>query len=464
MRPLAWILLGYLVVAAGGQSLLQPVPAPGKVVDSTFDAKLGVTSAWLSNGVRVHHRFMDAQRDTILVHFTLAGGQIEETAENAGVTAAAGAIFGWPATSLLPPAEFEKLRQAHRVFITGRAADDTFGFQMTTVPESLEMGLRLAHDLIVDAHLDGDALARWRQRELEKHAQNETSVVYHFQAALWDLLSGSDPRRPVVTRAKLEAPTREQAQAWLTRLCSSAPLEVAIVGDVKWNYAQPLVEKYLASLPSRPREATHLAELRRWKRPAGPLERRVEYSTDAPHAVALYGFIGADGRDHRDAYALEVAVQVLRKRVTQRLRAELGWAMTTAVMFQWNAAYAESGVFQASIPCKPEHADGVRAELKRLFDEFAREGPTDDEVAAGRRQVAETQIAGMRNVGFWIDRLRTLTLHRVRLADLARAPDIIGQLTAEDVRNVFRQYYVPERTIQVTVVPRPATTAPAEGD
>lgn len=464
MRHLAWVLLGYLVLAANGQSLFQPEPTPGKVVDSSFDADLGITSAWLSNGVRVHHRFMDVQKNTVLLHFTLAGGQIEETAENAGVTAAAGAIFGWPATSLLPPAEFASLRQAHRVFVTGRAGDDTFSVQITTVPESLEMGLRLARELLCDARLDADAFARWRQKELEKHAQTEPSVAYHLQAALWDLVSGGDPRAPVVTRSKLEGSTREQAQAWLTRLCRSAPLEVAIVGDVKWNYLQPLVEKYVASLPARAREATHLAELRRWKRQAGPFERRVEYVTTVPHAVVLYGFIGADGRDHRDAYALEVAVQVLRSRVAQRLRTELNWAMSTAVMFQWNAAYADASVFQASIPCTAEHADGVLPELKRLFDEFAREGPTADEVATGRRQVADTMIAGMRNTGFWIDRLRTLTLHRGRLDDLERAPEIIGQLTVEDVRNVFRRYYVPERTIQVTVVPRLATTAPADGN
>ncbi|HVR36892.1 MAG TPA: pitrilysin family protein, partial [Methylomirabilota bacterium] len=57
--------------------LLEELPEPGKFVEQSRDEELGVTSAWLDNGVRMHHRFMDYKKDSVYVSISLAGGNIE---------------------------------------------------------------------------------------------------------------------------------------------------------------------------------------------------------------------------------------------------------------------------------------------------------------------------------------------------------------------------------------------------
>ena len=86
---------------AAPTELLAAAPTPGKVVETATDADLGVTSAWLGNGVRVHHRFMDYKLDTVLVSISLAGGDIEETEKNIGVTEVASLAIQEPTTSRL---------------------------------------------------------------------------------------------------------------------------------------------------------------------------------------------------------------------------------------------------------------------------------------------------------------------------------------------------------------------------
>ncbi|UCF34138.1 MAG: insulinase family protein, partial [Phycisphaerales bacterium] len=43
--------------------LLARLPEPGSVVEEAYDEDLEITDAWLSNGVRLHHRFMDYKKD-----------------------------------------------------------------------------------------------------------------------------------------------------------------------------------------------------------------------------------------------------------------------------------------------------------------------------------------------------------------------------------------------------------------
>src|SRR5882724_9110456 len=77
------------------------LPKGGAVVESRQHAASGVTSAWLDNGVRAHHRWMDQRKNEAAITITLAGGAIQETAANRGITEAALRAWERPATSRL---------------------------------------------------------------------------------------------------------------------------------------------------------------------------------------------------------------------------------------------------------------------------------------------------------------------------------------------------------------------------
>jgi zinc protease len=74
---------------ARATTLLAALPRGGTVVESVPHAASGVTSLWLDNGVRVHHRRMDQRKGEASIAITLAGGPIQETPANRGITEAA---------------------------------------------------------------------------------------------------------------------------------------------------------------------------------------------------------------------------------------------------------------------------------------------------------------------------------------------------------------------------------------
>jgi predicted Zn-dependent peptidase len=70
-------------------------------------------------------------------------------------------------------------------------------------------------------------------------------------------------RAKALTVEQVRAITRPAAQAWLRRLITEAPIEVAVVGDVDRDTATRLAAKYLGALPARPRISDKtLADLR----------------------------------------------------------------------------------------------------------------------------------------------------------------------------------------------------------
>lgn len=75
-------------------TLMKDLPKAGAVRESAAHEGSQVTSGWLSNGVRFHHRYMDARKDQVSVSIMLYGGELDETASNRGVTAAAALGLG----------------------------------------------------------------------------------------------------------------------------------------------------------------------------------------------------------------------------------------------------------------------------------------------------------------------------------------------------------------------------------
>lgn len=437
--------------------LLEKLPAPGKVVEKTTDTDLGITSAWLSNGVRVHHRYMDYKKDSVWVTIHLAGGDIEESRENAGVTEVAALAIDVAATSRIPSTTMRDLMTGHNIEVRATRGGDTLGLEVSGSPKDLEVGLQKAHALLTDGIIEEPAFKNWKQESLQRIAMLDKMPRFKAVEATEDLLSGGDPRLAFPTKETVEAQSVAAAQAWFNRLREKAPIEVAFVGDLPLERALALAEQYLGSLPERPRSADHLKKLRKLSRSTGPLARHVEVDTVTPQAMAVAGFVGTEGRNIADTRAMDLAAEIVSSRLIKRIREELAIVYSIRGRATPSWTYEDAGRFGAGAPCDPQNAEKVVAEIHRVLAEFAENGPTVEELENAKKQVLNGLDTTTREPSYWLDVLKNHDLHGRDLAEIKREKEAYAPYTAEQVRTVFRKYYAPERQFSVTAVPAKAT-------
>lgn len=460
-------------------TLLAALPAAGKVVETATYDDLGITSVWLANGVRVHHRFVDYKKDSIMVSISLAGGGIEETEDNAGITTVASLAINQPATSRLSSTDIRDLMTGKNIRVGGaggrggprgprgrggpmRPGEDTITIGVHGSPKDLEAGLQLAHALLTDGRIEESAFKNWRLRTLQQLERMQTMPRFQAMQALAELLSGGDPRRQFPTPAIVNRQSLPDAQAWFDRLCREAPIEVAVVGDMKLEQVMPLIEQYLGSLPPRNRSAEHLDKLRRLARPAGPLVRHIEVETITPQGMAMAGFVAAEGRNADDRRALSLASQILSTRLVKEIREDRGLVYSIGARYQPTWTYEDSSQFSAGAPCDPDKAEMVAGEIHRLFEEFANSGPTEEELANAKKQVANNLDTEMKEPSYWLRILQHHDLHGRNLADEEAEREAYEDYTADQIRETFQRYYRPERQYSVTAVPTGVESEPGQ--
>jgi zinc protease len=445
------------IEVARAERLMAAPPAAGPVLEPGEHAATGVTSAWLSNGVRVHHRRLTERRHEVSVVISLAGGQIQETAATRGIARAAVAAWDRPATSRLASTQIRDLMTGKRVRVSGAAGDDSVALVVQGDPADLESGLQLAHLLLTDPVLEPAAFAQWRDAELTRLAARRTEPRAVLADALAEALypPGEARLRPL-TAAQVAALGRDAAQTWLRELVSRAPVEVAMVGDLDAAAALRLAATYLGSLPPRERIGPAvLAPLRRVPLPAGPIRAERTVPTRSPQAVVLEGFLGPDIQAVQDVRRLILAGRVLTTRMTREIREQKGLVYSIGAWLQPGREYPGFGLFSAQAPTDPAKAATLAAAVEAMYLDFAARGPTAEELAVARRQTLNVLDEALRTPDFWTGRLTTLDYRGLRLDDISGAAAAYEATTAAEVREAFARYFRPEARVRIVVLPRP---------
>jgi zinc protease len=280
------------------------------------------------------------------------------------------------------------------------------------------------------------------------------------------LAGPGEPRIRPLGRDDVARVTREAAQAWLRGVLARAPIETAVVGDVDEATVRALVAAYLGAVPARPRIApSTLATLRAVTRPAGAVRVATTIETRTPQAAVLAGFRGADARDRLDARLLALAARILSSRMHRTLREERQLVYSIGAASRPAFAYPGLGLFVAQAPTEPARAEALASAVEAMYGRFAKEGPTEAEVAVARRQLVHLLDDQLQRPEFWGARLAVSEYRHQAPGDAFEARAHYERAEASAILDAFRRYWSPETSFTIVVtpaaVPAAAATDPA---
>jgi zinc protease len=444
-------------------SLMEKPPAPGTVAEQSVHAPSGVASAWFSNGVLVHHKFMDERKNTVLVRITLAGSELLEDASTRGLTSGAAVGLARTATRSLSSTQVRELMAGKKADVSASASPDAVTLSITASPEDLETGLQLAHLMITEPRIEGPAFEQWQTQRIQGiRAQEKTPMGQMQKAMARTIYPEGEVRVTPLTEAQVAGLTLERSQQWLDTLMAQSPIEVSIVGDIPRERAMELAARYLGSLPSRERISSETHDSRRaLQRPKGPRVTDVRVPSQTPQAMVMAGFYGPDVDNVADARAMQLAARIMSTRMVTRVREQEQLVYSIGAQASPGTAYPGFGLFVAGAPTDPAKAQRLGEVLLEMYAQFAEDGPTQEELDVAKKQFANTLDEEMKQPQWWLERTQSATYRGVSLDDVVSLPQAMQAMTTEQVRDVFAKYWATENSVKMTLVPE--ITPAAEG-
>jgi zinc protease len=437
------------------RSVLEKDPKPGEVASRSTNADLHVTSLRLENGVRVNLRRLQTP-GRVHVRVALLGGRVEETAKTHGLTDLAFGALHWGGVC----SEDVDPDTATRYLLTRQAdVGCDFGparitYDVRASKHDLPDAMRLLWLVLAKPHVHYDSLREararaWGWRWGQKHDVGETADF-----TLERELAGEDPRWDAPdgeTYAKLD---EKAVEAWLGRIVHTAPMEVAIVGDIEPKAGEELARRWFGSLPARKDRRKELEKLRHAATWSGPKREDVNVESNDPGAVVVLAWRGVGRLDEARRAALDHAASLIDARLFDDLRSKHG------LSYDVSASYVDEDVdglshLEVRLTTDPAKAKEAADVARKVVEKFAQEGPTDKELTTVAKQWRALLDLGDERPERWLGTLTRLDLAGRTLDGLRARRAAWRTSDGALIRKTIVQVVQPSRFCRVIALPVP---------
>ena len=443
--------LSAYVDRVNAQPLLAPLPTPGTVVRASTREAIGVTEWQLSNGLRVILKPTSYKEDEILFHAVSPGGM--SLAADQDLVAAQTAKRVVSAGGLGPFSVLD-LNRVLAGTSTGVQADideAEEGIRGGATRKDVEKMFQLIYLTFTAPRSDPaefEALkARLRPMLANQAARPETA----FRDALVGALTQDHPRARPLTAASVDQMNLDRSMAFYkSRFADASDFTFVFVGSFDVPAMKPLVERYLASLPSLHR--VEAAVDRGVRPPAGVVERQVVRGVDPRSQVAIV-FNGPFENDPMHRLLIKIMSQMLGGNLQRTLREDLGGTYGVSVEPQFSKYPTAEYQISVGFSCDPARVTDLTAAAWKVIQDFAQQGPSNDQLAGARRALDRELEIGFQENNDLLNEMTTKVEYGEDIADVFNPRPLYDRLTTAALRDAARDYLNARRYVQVTLRP-----------
>jgi zinc protease len=259
------------------------------------------------------------------------------------------------------------------------------------------------------------------------------------------------PRRKVPTVEQLGELNLDKALAFYKdRFADASDFTFVFVGTVNPDTLKPLVEKYLASLPSTGRKET-------WRdmgitRVKGVVEKVVEKGIE-PKSQTSITFHGPFTYDQEQRVVIRAMTDVLETRLRESLREELGGTYSVGVSAGYERIPKAEFTVDIGFGSDPGRADALS---KRVFDEiaaFKAQGPTEKQVSDVKAALNRDFETNVKQNAYVLSQL----VFKYQVGDapetLLEIPSYYDKLTAASIQAAAKQYLDTANYVKLVLMP-----------
>jgi zinc protease len=439
---------------ASSTPLVTALPTPGRITKERREPSLGLLRWTLSNGITVVLKPTDFKADEILLTAFSPGGTsivADEDFLNASMATSVATEGGVGAHSQI---ELQKLLAGRAVAAWPYIGELNEGLSGSASPRDVETMFQLLHLYATAPRYDSTAFMSLRNRAKTSLRNRDARPESAFSDTLTAILSGYHPRRQPWTEATYDLidPVRAM-EIYRERFSDLSDLTVIIVGSFDPDSLQPLVERYVASLPGRGRRE-------QWRDigivpPNGIIERVIKRGSEPKARVqVVYGgeFKWTSANRHQ-IYAMSSVLEIMLR---EALREEKGGTYGVGVAAIPAKRPRERYSMMVSFGCAPDRVDELLAQTRATIDSLKLHGPSEANLTKVRESSRRETEVSMRQNRYWLNQLQFHLMYDEPLGEILSGPGAFERVTAEQVRSAAQRYLDRENVVQVVMLPETA--------
>jgi zinc protease len=418
------------------EPLISTMPQPGKVINTTTDAKLGTTVWTLSNGIRVVLKKTDYKDDQILMSGTAYGGTsiVPEAdvfnASMAGMVPGLGGVGNFSATDL------GKVLSGKTVNVNPYISRWTQGMSGSSSIKDVETMLQLTYLYFTSLRKDEGAYTSRMDmiKNQLKNSRTEPSSI--FGDSVTSSLYGNNPRMKNMKPEDAEKLNYNRIIAiYKEAFANPGSFVFTFVGTVDEAVMKPLVEQYLASLPSGNKNAKYNEYNTNIRK--GEFRNIFEQEMKTPKTTVFELYSGTLKRSQKIEISLSALKQILDIVYIRTVREEAGGTYGVGTGAGISRIPEGQAMLQMYFDTDPERVATISPIIDREVRKIADNGPEDEDFQKVKEYMVKKFQEDEKTNNYWSGILGTYYFYNED--NYSNYLSIVNALTKEDIKTVTKQ-------------------------
>ncbi|MDD4604184.1 MAG: insulinase family protein [Bacteroidales bacterium] len=439
----------YVDVLAG-KKLIEKDPISGKVMKTSVNQAIETTEWTLSNGMRVIFKPTDIKEDELLIRGYSPGGA--SLVPNDKVTTANffGAVVSQMGVGNFSRTDLNKMMAGKRVNVTLQLPDDQDLVAGRTSPKDLETTLQLIYLYFTHPRWNESDYNTWMAKVKAYYINAASDPRTAFSDTVDVMMSNHNPRVQPINYKLLDEVTFERVQAvYKDRFSDPGNFTFQFVGKINPEAVKPMVEKYLASLPTIKRKEAYKDQGVR--PPKGKVVNDFNRENKTPRTSVFVNYNGECTFSANDKLLGAALRHILELRYIQSIREDEGGTYSVRISYNLEKYPIPGFSMNISFDTDPAKADKLVNIVHNEINKLIENGPTETDLQKAKEYFLKQRPEDMKENNWWSGTLSDYYLYN--LDYLNGYENNVKALTVQSVHDYARKTLSQGNVVEVLMRP-----------
>ena len=435
----------------GNAPLLDPLPEPGTVTATSAKPAFGITEWQLSNGARVVLKPTTYKDDEILFRAFSPGGTSLASDQDFIAAITATLVVGQGGLGQFRAIDLPKVLAGKVASVQPYIAGEDEGLGGSASKKDLETMFQLLHLWFTQPRRDEEQFGVVTNQLRAIYANQANQPAFALEQLRAETLYQNHVRaRPFTPERVGEMSLEKSFTFFRDRFADAGDFTFVFVGTFTPEEIRPLVERYVAGLPSKGRKET-------WKDtgiriPRGVIDKRVQKGIE-PKSQTNIVFSGPFAYNQDQRVAIRALGMVLQTRLREVLREDLGGTYSVGVSPSYTKVPREEYSLTVSFGSAPDRADALAARVLEEITKLRNDGPTGTQVNDVREAMTRENQTNMQQNGYLVSQIAARYQISEPLDSLFGLNAYFDKLSVASIQEAARTYLDLQNYIKLALFP-----------
>ncbi|WP_372793423.1 M16 family metallopeptidase [Lutibacter sp.] len=344
----------------------------GKIVSEVDNDVVGSKTFILSNGIKVHYKFTDKNKNDVKLNAISEGGM--SLVEDSDLPSAnlMGNVVQLSGLGDYSPTDLTKV-------LAGKTA--SAGISLSSINEAIvgssvtkdvETMLQMVHLRFVKPRFDMDAykvLMGNVDNYLIKRSNDINEKIK--DSVIMAIYGNNNPKTQIFNSDYVEKISFEKIkETYLERFGNASDFEFFIVGDLQPETLKPLLEKYIASIPTDDTKERWKDNTAKWQ--SNAIDKDIYLKMEHPKSSVRIGYKNEIEYSLKNELIARALGDILQLRFTETLREQEGGTYGASAGANVSKRPVESASVSVSFDCNPEKVEKLVVIVHREIENMAK--------------------------------------------------------------------------------------------